>query len=258
MRKLTIYLAVMIASFTLLFGVIRSLPFYRCSADFNPQVVESSYVDDTLKVAIIGDSWAALHRPYDNSLESMLLDSHSCARVYSRGFPGAKSRDIYQEMVSSIESLQRENLDYGVLFAGINDAVTLMGNDFYVYHYLLMVRLLLNLGIKPVVVDMPDVNYHAVAGREPLKIRAFHYFSSFITGARMYDYSEYRSALKDELQKTYLLDSVVYINAEAWNADGYRDKRGLYMEDETHLNALGYHVLDSCIVSNILRDMNKR
>ena len=51
---------------------------------------------------------------------------------------------------------------------------------------------------------------------------------------------------------------VVYIPADVWNPLGYLDNRRLYESDETHLNPLGYHLLDSCIASVILRDMKQK
>jgi hypothetical protein len=52
--------------------------------------------------------------------------------------------------------------------------------------------------------------------------------------------------------------SIIYISADSWNAAGYQDKRGLYLSDEIHLNAKGYAVLDSCIASEILKDIREK
>jgi hypothetical protein len=85
-------------------------------------------------------------------------------------------------------------------------------------------------------------------------MRIRHSISAFITDSEMYSFSQYRTALSSFITSNGLNDSILYISAESWNPMGFRDKRKLYLPDETHLNAKGYHLLDSCLASEIIMD----
>ena len=153
-----------------------------------------------------------------------------------------------------MKPLLLERPDYCVVSAGINDAVAKMGKDYYVHHYMLILQQLLDLDIKPVVLEMPKVNYRAIANREPWTMRMRHVLSSLMTGSELYGFDSYKTALIGAIKKADMQNRIVYISADSWNPGGYQDRRGLYMSDETHLNAKGYEVLDSCIASAILKD----
>lgn len=209
----------------------------------------NKHSDDTLRVAFIGDSWAAYHASSDTLLQSLLSGDRRPASVTSLGNVGAKSKEIYQRFFTTSLPLLMQQPDYCVLSAGINDAVAKMGSGYYVHHYLLMIRLLLQAGIKPVVLEMPEVNYRAIAEREGWLMRIHHRISALMTGSEMYSFDAYRRDLWHALVENGLQDSVSFVKADAWNPDGYRDGRCLYRADETHLNALGYQKLDSCIAS---------
>ena len=133
-----------------------------------------------------------------------------------------------------------------------------MGKDYYVHHYMLILQQLLDLRIKPVVLEMPEVNYRAIAGREPWTMRLRHALSTLMTGSELYGFDSYKTGLIKAIKKANLQKRVVYISADTWNPDGYRDSRELYMPDETHLNSMGYGVLDSCIVAAILKDIGNK
>jgi lysophospholipase L1-like esterase len=213
--------------------------------------------NDTLKIALIGDSWAAYHHDYDKKLESMLYDKGLSAHVVSLGNVGAKSKEIYQRMYSTTKLVLLEHPDYCIVSAGINDAVAKMGKDYYVHHYLLILQQLLDLKIKPVVLEMPKVNYRAIAGREPWTMRLRHVLSSLMTGSELYGFDSYKTALVSAINTADMQNRILYISTDSWNPDGYQDLRGLYMTDETHLNAMGYEVLDSCIAFKIIKDVNQ-
>ena len=151
-----------------------------------------------------------------------------------------------------------ERPKYCVVSAGINDAVAKLGKEYYVHHYMLILQQLLELGIKPVVLEMPEVNYRAVAGRESWTMRIRHILSSLMTGSELYGFDSYKVALVQTIKKVDMRGRIIYISADSWNAAGYQDKRGLYLSDEIHLNAKGYEVLDSCIASEILKDIKKK
>ncbi len=256
MKKLIIYFSVAITMLLLLLGSSRLHPYYHLA---KKQVMTGNELagstSDTLKIAIIGDSWAAYHHDYDKKLESILYDKGLSAHVVSIGNVGAKSKEIYQRLYSTTKSVLLERPDYCLISAGINDAVAKMGKDYYVHHYMLILRQLIELGIKPVVLEMPEVNYRAIANREPWTMRMRHILSSLMTGSELYGFNSYKTALVSTIKKADMQNRILYISADSWNPEGYDDSRGLYLPDDTHLNAKGYEVFDSCIAAAILKDI---
>ncbi len=255
MRKIVAYTSVVITLMLLALTALRCHPYYFYAPRLDASIIDSVYSDDTVRISIIGDSWAAFHGDCDDSLQSFFSQDSIHALIVSKGNVGAKSREIYERFSSTTKSVLESSPDYGVVFAGINDAVAKMGQSFYVYHYMHILRYLLDSNIKPVVIEIPDVNYRAVSEREPLGMRIRHLVSSLLMESEFFSFNGYRTALKNAITTSNLMDSVVYIHADQWNPSGYKDPRNLYQADETHLNAKGYHVLDSCIASEIVRDI---
>lgn len=258
MKTFVIYLSAAITVLLLGLGSLRLHSYYHLAAK---QVMINQTItritSDTLKIAFIGDSWAAYHNDYDKKLESMLYDNEQLAHVVSIGNIGAKSREIFQRMYSTTKSVLLEQPNYCIISAGINDAVAKLGKDYYVHHYMLILQQLLDLDIKPVVLEMPEVNYRAIASRETWTMRMRHVLSSLMTGSELYGFDSYKTAFISAINKSDMQNRIVYISADSWNPGGYRDTRGLYLSDETHLNAKGYEVLDSCIASEIAKDILK-
>lgn len=259
MKNLIIYISATITIVLLLVGSLRLHPYYHLAKKQDMMRDTMAKIsNDTLKIAFIGDSWAAYHHDYDKKLESMLYDKGLSTHVVSLGNVGAKSKEIYQRMYSTTKLILLEHPDYCIVSAGINDAVAKMGKDYYVHHYLLILQQLLDLKIKPVVLEMPKVNYRAIAGREPWTMRLRHVLSSLMTGSELYGFDSYKTALVSAIKTADMQNRILYIPAGLWNPEGYQDPRGLYMTDETHLNAMGYEVLDSCIAAVILKDIGNK
>jgi len=243
--------------------------------------------DDTLRVAMIGDSWTMFHFTLerDSALEHLLESKlHVPVKARSRGKGGATSKEIYYYMFSSetIESEQEPDLctqplleehpDYCIISAGINDVGQGKGAKFFCRNYKNILRLLLHNQIRPVVLELPTVtidneievrfgdffNENRSFAVSRLKIRLGFWLTAQLTGADMHHVDECRVALRRMLDETGLTDSVVYISTSDWNPDGYKDRRGLYLDDGTHLNLSGYEVLDSCFAEAIRKDYVKR
>ncbi len=258
MKAFVIYFSAAITMLLLCLGSLRFHPYYHLAKKqmlLRGETIEVS--NDTLKIAFIGDSWAAYHHDYDLELDSMLNALGQHVRVLSIGNVGAKSKEIYQRMYSTTKPVLLEQPNYCIISAGINDAVAKLGKDYYVHHYMLILQQLLDLDIKPVVLEMPEVNYRAIAGRERWTMRLRHVLSSVITDSELYGFESYKTALTNAIKNAGLQNHIVHISADLWDPDGYRDSRGLYSSDETHLNAKGYEVLDSCIASEITKDLLK-
>lgn len=214
--------------------------------------------DDTLRVIMIGDSWAEMH-------SDMQMDSFLCSQlrkevarpvtVATKGKGGKKSREIYQSMFKNddcgTQQLLATGADYCVIFAGINDAAANWGTKQYCYHYKSMIDFLLQNSICPVVIEIPDVDIWNMYNNKPMKDLLTDFIKSTMTRSVMYDYHEYREALYEMLQKEGLSDKVVYVPMAEWNGEGFEVNPQLFFEDRVHLNNEGYHKLDECISAAI-------
>ena len=250
------FFSVALTLLLLMMGSLRLHPYYHLvkKQDMLGEEMHHSH-NDTLRVAFVGDSWAAYHHDYDSYLDSLFVSQGHLTRVSSLGFVGAKSKTIYMQLYTTAKPLLEKCPDYCLISAGINDAVAKMGTDYYVHHYMLILQQLIDLGIRPVVLEMPEVNYCAIFDREPWTMKTRHVLSSLLTGAKMYSFDSYRTSLKNAIKKNGLQNRIIYVSSDLWNANGYQDYRNLYQSDETHLNAKGYEVMDSCIASVIIREI---
>lgn len=218
--------------------------------------------DDTLRVVMIGDSWVGMRTENLNDLFQSKLSEQVDRKVVlkTKGKGGENSRGIYQLMFEAdrygTQQLLIDGADYCVVLAGINDAATNKGVCHYVYHYKLILDFLFRNKIRPVVVEIPDVNIWTVYGKKPIKDLLGDYLRSTMTECDMYNYREYRDALIDMLLKDNLMNDVLLISMKDWNGENETIKKELFLDDQIHLNRLGYAVLDSCISMKIAQDYN--
>ena len=227
-----------------------------------PTYRTANHHDDTLRVIMIGDSWAEMHA-------DLQMDSFLCSQLHkvvlhpvtviTKGKGGLKSREIYQSMFKNDDygtrPLLMSGADYCVIFAGINDAAANWGTRQYCYHYRSMIDFLIQNSICPVVIEIPDVDIWNMNNNKPTKDLLTDFIKSTMTRCVMYDYHEYREALYEMLQKEGLLDKVVYVPMEKWNDDGLEVNPQLFLEDRVHLNNEGYHKLDECISAAIANNL---
>ena len=218
--------------------------------------------NDTMRIIMIGDSWAAYHHQAGNDtiLKNILEQSINMpVDVISSGMVGAKTKTSYELMYDSSNSCgTKKNLQkdpqYCIISAGINDAVAKMGEKNYTHHYDLIIKQLFANNIIPVIIDMPDVDYKAVYQRESKKTKTRHHISCLLNNTDMWNFHKYRRHLKMNIKKKGIDKDVVYISAQDWNPKGYKDPRLLYQQDHIHLNHEGYLLLDSCIAAHITRN----
>ena len=220
--------------------------------------------DDTLRVLMIGDSWAEMHHGggCDTMLATMLCQQLDIpVKVLSQGRGGALSRQVYNLMFKAssfgdsiycMENMLKQGADYCVVIAGINDAAANLGPTFYVRHYNLILRTLFVWHMRPVVIEIPDVDIYDVYSRKDRKNLLLDCLRAWMTGAEPYDVRVYREALRE--RSLQMKDSIVYVACDQWNKAGFRDSRGMYLTDKVHLNHRGYQQLDSCIAVFIARD----
>jgi lysophospholipase L1-like esterase len=248
-------------------------PFYIPSASFSPYIVKH-HQDDTLRVIMIGDSWVYFHETLrrDSTFKDELkrvLHSRK-VMVTAKGKAGATSGEIYQRMSADrtwemdndlnycTQSIIEAGADYCVISAGINDARQRRGKVYYVGSYLRILRLLLSYGIRPVVMEVPDVEVDDAFKGNTLYYRIRAMICMGLLNTKLYGVEDYRRTLKDSLVSTHLMDSVIYIPADSWNPDGWKDKRNIYTDDHFHLNLPGYALLDSTFAAEIVKDYRKR
>ncbi len=222
--------------------------------------------DDTIRVAMIGDSWAEMHS--SNKMDSILQlkISHLTGQpviMSSKGKGGEKSRGIYQLLFhendkNSTKDIIAFGINYCVISAGINDAAANLGPLLYCYHVRLIIKFLLFNKIRPVLIEVPDVNIWKVHGRKPLKDLASDYLRSAMAHCKMYQMEEYRDSLHAMLVNENLMDSVIYIHANEWNGSGTNINKQLFLDDQVHLNKKGYELLDSCIANAIAADLKSK
>lgn len=223
-----------------------------------------SHASDTLRVVMIGDSWAGLH--YENGMDkylySLLQERLTCpVSVISKGKGGEKSRGVYQLMFSTdgygTKTLLSSKPDYCIISAGINDAAANLGTQQYCYYYRQILDFLQTNHIRPVVLEMPNVNIWHIYGGKPFKDLTIDYLRSIMTRCKMYHVQEYREALYHMLIDEHLIGEVVYVPMKDWNDGGPDINKNLFMADQIHLNRHGYEKLDSCIALAISKDLEK-
>lgn len=229
-----------------------------------PSYEVKSRIDDTLKVVMIGDSWAGLH--HEDGMDAYLLSKlqekvKRPLSVISKGKGGEKSRGIYQLMFSTdcygTKTLFASKPDYCIISAGINDAAANLGARQYCHYYRQILDFLLTCHIRPVVLEIPNVNIWHLYGGKPIKDLVIDFVRSKMTGCKMYHVQEYREALNKMLIDEHLMEKVVYVPMEDWNDGGPDINKDLFMADQIHLNRHGYEKLDSCIALAISKDLEK-
>ena len=234
--------------------------------------ISKTHHDDTLRIAIIGDSWADYH----TELSGDTMIANAAKRIYdkpvmtaTRGKKGALSKEIYYFMYSSqteehsyepdrcTQPLIEDHPEYCVIFAGINDVTFRRFTSFYAENMRLIIRLLLHNDIRPVVMEIPTVDFDYPMPLFPFRERWFYRIRSVVMGTYSNTGDDYTQALRQMLADNGLKDSILYIAAKQWNPNGCLDNT-MFLNDHLHLNLNGYHRLDSCIATEIIMDYNNK
>lgn len=218
--------------------------------------------DDTVRVIMIGDSWVGMRTDSINNLFQTKLSEKINRPVIlkTNGKDGEKCHGIYhlmfQEDSCGTKPLFISGADYCVVFAGINDAASNLGVKQFVYYMRHIIDFLLINKIRPVLIEIPDINFWTIYDEKPLKDLVGDYVKSLMTNCGMYHFSEYREALHSMLKDNNMIDSVIMVPMRGWNGEGFDVNKHLFLEDQKHLNHHGYIKLDSCIVDVIQNDLN--
>ena len=224
------------------------------------------HVDDTIRVAMIGDSWAGIHS--HNMMDSIIQLRLSNltgfpVKMISKGKGGEKSRGIYKLLFdeddkNETKTIIASGINYCIISAGINDAAANLGSHLYCYHMRLILDFLLSNNICPILIEVPDVNIWNVYRGKPLKDLASDYIRSLMSHCKMYQIEEYRDSLYTMLVNEKYMDSIIYIHLNEWNGNGTKINEQLFLSDQVHLNKYGYELLDSCIAIAIASDLSSK
>ena len=220
---------------------------YYGLTDERPTFSCQQHQDDTLRLAIIGDSWAFYHYKHDASLAQKLSDkTHHPVKINSYGLCGATSKEVYNCLFEdkALHQLLQDGADYCFLSVGINDTYKKIGADYYAHHTILILRFLLQNNITPILLEIPDydINYayeHQTADRKFLR-----HLSMFFTNSSLDCREDYRQALRKRIDEARISHQVILIPNQQWDMC-------LYRSDRMHLNDKGYEALDSCLTSII-------
>ena len=123
MKHKTVFILSAVAILFLLFGY-GMYYYYAPPKERQPYII-AKHQSDTIRVAYIGDSWAFFHQPYDERLSDSLTSKLHCpAKIYSQGYCGRSSKEIYWYFFDDPEfvSFFSRGYDYCFVSAGINDA----------------------------------------------------------------------------------------------------------------------------------------
>lgn len=220
------------------------------------------HIDDTIRVAMIGDSWAYLHNVcgFDTIIENKLSKlTRKPVKMISKGRCGETTKEIYKLMfqysADGTKSIIESYIDFCIISAGINDARTNMGIEQFKYHYSLLLNFLINNNIRPIVLEFPDVDIWNGNNNKPINEIFVDYIRSFMTSSPMYNYKDYRKNLYNMLIDSPYTEKIIYINACKWNGVNMSPNPSLFLSDHIHLNIKGYELLDSCIVNEIYKNM---
>lgn len=235
-----------------------NISYYKPAKKHGKHIFVSREKDDTIRVGYIGDSWAALHESRNNMLESWLTKaSGKSVIVRSAGLGGLTSKEIYDSLFTNtkMNTIVEWEPVFCFVSAGINDANKKMGRVFYKENMRLIISLFLENNITPVIMEIPDYDIWFSFKRMifPNKLRAVR--SMLWTHSLLDCIDDYVSAYNELLDEQHWHNQVITIRKEQWNPGGFKDKRGLYLEDRMHLNEKGYSFLDSCVAFEIAKYM---
>jgi len=221
------------------YGLAAEHPVYRCK----------QHDDDTLRLAIIGDSWAFLHHDIDASLAQSLSDSiNRPVNVSSYGLCGQTSKEVYRSMFEDehLRQLLESGPDYCFVSVGINDTYKKTGAAYYAHHTWLILHFLLQNGIIPILMEIPNYDIRYAYEHQTTLRKLLRQFSMLVTGSRLDCREEYRQTLRSTLKSKKNCLQIILPSHRIFNTSSF-------LSDGMHLNAQGYSQLDSCIISEIIK-----
>ena len=138
-------------------------------------------------VGIVGDSWVASQK-LDTMLHNRLINYGIENRIVSYGIPGATSKVIYE----NFDQIISKSPDVCIIIAGVNDSALMYPSSYYQHHVGLMVASLREVGIEPIILELPHYNRNESIKKLKFKIRSLSYVGAIINGNVNEPLSNYR------------------------------------------------------------------
>lgn len=231
---------------------------------YTPPAEREAYIipphhDDTLRIAYIGDSWAAMHKEHECIIARMIEDSiHRPVKVSSFGIHGKTSKEIYENLFDNqnMRHFMMQGYDFCFISAGINDTYKKMSVTYYRKSMNYIIRFMLTNHIHPIILDIPDYDIVKSYDRQQSVRKLLRKTSMVITGSQMDCKQRYRITLAELVTSLKNNNQINILNYQEWNNDYHNDIKNYYLDDGMHLNKLGYAKLDSCIAKHIIQHTN--
>jgi len=248
----------------LLIGIFCTAYFWNkySYADQEKYFASQTKPQEGLQIGIIGDSWV-VRQNLDSLLEVKLQEQGLHAEIYSSGNPGAKTKRIYENLFkgekedfSSKEIIEKKP-DYCIIIAGVNDAATHVGPDFYTHHMVMIINTLLHYGIQPIVIPLPEFGLEEDSERKNILSSLSNKGGELVlNNGKRFEIKDYRNALLKELAHEGLDKKIVLLNFDEVSSDFDKDRK-LYA-DPLHLNEQGYQKFSNFLVKSIINLHNSR
>jgi len=208
-----------------------------------------------IKIGVIGDSWVT-DQKLDHAIEESMVASGIPAEVISSGHPGAKSRQIYRDLLNNNQSdhyssnkiLMDEDVDFLVVVAGVNDTAGHIGKEFYAHHMVCIIQAALDRGMTPVVVEVPEYGIKEVPAVGLLSWAKRAIYLRLFDNGKVDVISDYRKALRDRIHPA-IYEKVTFVEFTSIAHD-YDSNKSLYA-NTAHLNRDGYERLGRLIAKRI-------
>ena len=252
--------------FVFLSSVVAFVYYYSFNPCYKPAEKQTGlsvlhHSDDTIRIAYIGDSWAYYHRDKKCVIDSIIYAQVGRpSQIRNAGVGGLISKEIYNGIFTNndMKTVIEWGPDFCFVSAGINDSNRKTGSDNYKENMRLLISLLLDNHITPVIMEIPYYDIDFIFWRTPL-VSMFRSIRSMLwTQSAINCIDSYSNAYNDLVNEQQWQNDVITIRRSYWNPNGYEGQKELYTSDRMHLNQDGYFVLDSCIVSQIVKFLKHR
>lgn len=202
--------------------------------------------NDTLRIAMIGDSWVFLHYPYNETLENLISRKKKRpVKVSAYGLCGKTSKEVYNSFFNdqAIQSLLEQGADYCFISVGINDTYKKMGANYYTQSTAFILRFLLQNNIKPILLEIPNYDINYAYEHQTTSKKLLRQLSMLVTCSQIDCREEYRHALIHQLQDLGIENHIIILR--------FPYSMDYYEADRMHLSDKGYQLLDSCISESL-------
>ena len=252
MKKNVLYISIYL-TVCIILGLAYSFHRYYAPPRIKQPYLINVTPDDTLRIAYIGDSWAAIHKEHECIIAKIIEDSiHLPVIISSFGIRGKTSKEIYENLFDNGEFrlfLSKRRYQYCYISAGINDTYKKMSTSYYQQSMDGIIRLLLSNHIYPILQEIPDYDIHMSFERQKPSRILLRQCSMIINNTPLDCKQRFRDALYQ--------DKVSIIRYESWNNNYKNDLKNYYNDDHMHLNEKGYSILDSVIANEIIAQRSR-